>query len=127
MKHKVLILAAVCATLGAYAVPVLAHHGGAAFDQSQKLSFEGTLTKLEFTNPHVLVYFNVTKDGKTEEWSGWLTAPNKLARAGWTKRTLVPGDKITISGTPHKGGDHILQIRQLAGPDGKDLPLSENQ
>jgi hypothetical protein len=127
MKHGLLTLGLAVAALWVPSGSVLAHHGGAAFDQSQRLSFTGTLTKLEFTNPHVLVYFDVTKDGETEQWSGWLTAPNKLARAGWTKRTLEPGDQITISGTPHKGGSHILQIRQLAGPDGKDLPLSENR
>ena len=83
------------------------------------------MTELRFANPHVLIYFDVTKDGATEKWSGWLTAPNKLARGGWTKRTLAPGDQITIAGTPHKGGSHIMQIRMLAGPDGKELPLRE--
>lgn len=126
MKQRLLILGLAVAAIGSLSAPLLAHHGGAAFDQSQTLTFSGTVTELQFANPHVLVYFDVTKDGATEKWSGWLTAPNKLARAGWTKRTLNPGDQITIAGTPHKGGSHILQIRRLAGPDGKALPLSEN-
>jgi len=84
------------------------------------------VTELQFANPHVLVFFDVkTKEGAMEKWSGWLTAPNKLARAGWTKRTLGPGDQITIAGTPHKGGSRILQIRKLVSPDGKELPLFE--
>ena len=53
------------------------------------------------------------------------TAPNKLARAGWTKRTLEPGDHIVVSGTPHKDGSHVIQIRKLVAPDGKDLQLNE--
>jgi hypothetical protein len=126
MKQRLLILTVAVMALGFLSGPVQAHHGGAAFDQSQSLTFSGTVTQLEFANPHVLVYFDVVKDGATEKWSGWLTAPNKLARAGWTKRTLEPGDKIEIVGTPHKGGSHILQVRKLAGPDGKELPLSEN-
>ena len=126
MRQRLLILAAAVVAFAFLSGPVQAHHGGAAFDQSQSLTFSGTVTQLEFANPHVLVYFDVVKDGATEKWSGWLTAPNKLARAGWTKRTLEPGDKIEISGTPHKGGSHILQVRKLAGPDGKELPLSEN-
>jgi hypothetical protein len=105
---------------------VVAHHGGAAFDQDQTVTFKGTVTELTFTNPHVLVYWEVAKDGTTEKWSGWLTAPNKLARAGWTKATLKPGDQIEVTGTPHKGGSHILQIRKLVAPDGKALPLFEN-
>jgi uncharacterized protein DUF6152 len=126
MKQRLFILGLAVAVLGSLSAPLRAHHGGAAFDQAQTLTFTGTVTELQFANPHVLVYFDVTKDGATEKWSGWLTAPNKLARAGWTKRTLEPGDQITISGTPHKGGSHILQIRKLIGPDGKELPLFES-
>lgn len=126
MKQRLFILGLALAALGSMSAPLLAHHGGAAFDQAKTLTFEGTLTELQFTNPHVLVFFDVkNKEGAMEKWSGWLTAPNKLARAGWTKRTLKPGDTIAIAGTPHKGGSHILQIRKLAGPDGKDLPLFE--
>ena len=72
------------------------------------------------------MFFDVKDDkGTAVNWSGWLTAPNKLARAGWTKRTLGPGDKVTITGTPHKGGSKVVQIRKLIGPDGKELPLFE--
>lgn len=115
-------------TLGILALNhnVLAHHGGAAFDQGQTVTFKGTVTEMSFTNPHVLVYWETTKDGAVEKWSGWLTAPNKLARAGWTKMTLKPGDQIEVSGTPHKGGSKILQIRSLIAPGGKELPLFEN-
>ena len=110
----------------ALAATVVAHHGGAAFDQTKSVTFEGTVTEMQFANPHVLVFWDV-KGGEQsgEKWSGWLTAPNKLARAGWTKKTLEPGDHIVVSGTPHKDGQHVLQIRKLVGPDGKELPLFE--
>ena len=126
MKQRLFILGVALAAL-AGAAQVGAHHGGAAFDQAQTLTFKGTVTEMTFSNPHVLVYWEVTKDGATEKWSGWLTAPTKLARAGWTKSTLKPGDTIEVSGIPHKAGNHILQIRRLIAPDGKALPLSENQ
>jgi hypothetical protein len=126
MKRTLLLLG-VLAAAAILARPVLAHHGGAAFDQTQSLTMVGTVTELQFANPHVLVYWDSTDEaGATVRWSGWLTAPNKLARAGWTKRTLSPGDQITVSGTPHKGGSHILQVRKLVAPDGRELPLSEN-
>jgi hypothetical protein len=126
MRGISLFLAAVAAIV--IASPVFAHHGGAAFDQTKNVTFTGTVTEMTFANPHVLVYWDV-KEGESAgvNWSGWLTAPNKLARAGWTKRTLNPGDKITVTGVPHKSGLHVLQIRKLVGPDGKELPLSENQ
>jgi hypothetical protein len=124
MKRMLLLIASAAFAL---ASPVLAHHGGAAFDQTKSVTFEGTVTEMQFANPHVLVYWDV-KGGEAsgEKWSGWLTAPNKLARAGWTKKTLEPGDHITVTGTPHKDGSHVLQIRKLVGPDGKELPLFEN-
>lgn len=125
MRTSRVILGAAMVALGVLSSPLSAHHGGAAFDQAKTVTFTGTVTELRFANPHVLVFFDVTQDGKTEQWSGWLTAPNKLARAGWTKRTLQPGHQITIVGSPHKGGNHILQIRKLVGPDGKELPLFE--
>ena len=125
MKRAVLF--AVLALLAVFATrQVSAHHGGAAFDQTQRVTLQGTMTELQFTNPHVLLFFDVKNaKGETENWSGWITAPNKLARAGWTKRTLNPGDKVTVEGTPHKGGSKVVQIRRLVGPDGMDLPLFE--
>ena len=102
-----------------------AHHGGAAYDQSKTVTFDATVTEMQFANPHVLIFFDVKNGaGQMEKWSGWLTAPNKLARAGWTKRTLQPGDQIKVSGTPHKDGNPVLQIRGLVH-DGKELPLFE--
>ena len=113
----------------ALTAPVMAgHHGGAAYDQTKSVTFEGTVTEMQFANPHVLVYWDVKSgDQAGQKWSGWLTAPTKLARAGWTRKTLNPGDRIVVTGTPHKDGSHVLQIRNLVGPEGNPLPLSENQ
>jgi hypothetical protein len=124
---KRIVMLALAAALGcSLSTAVLAHHGGAAFDQGQTVTFKGTVTEMTFANPHILIYWDVTKDGATEKWSGWLTAPTKLARAGWTKTTLKAGDVIEVSGTPHKAGNRILQIRKLIAPGGKELPLFEN-
>ena len=123
---RIVMLALAAAVAGGLSTTVAAHHGGAAFDQSQTVTFKGTVTEMTFANPHILIYWDVTKDGATEKWSGWLTAPTKLARAGWTKTTLKAGDVIEVSGTPHKAGNKILQINKLIAPDGKELPLFEN-
>ena len=107
--------------------PVLAHHGGAAYDQTGTIEVQATMKELQFANPHVLLFFDVTNEkGETETWSGWLTAPTKLSRAGWTKNTLKAGDKVQISGRPHKAGQKVIQIRRLVAPDGQELPLFEN-
>jgi len=126
MKRTILVLAAAIVAFVAPRGPAFAHHGGAAFDQSKTVTFDATVTEMEFANPHVLVYWTV-KEGPAagQMWSGWLTAPNKLQRAGWTKRTLAAGDHILVSGNPHKDGNHVLQIRKLVAPDGRELPLFE--
>jgi hypothetical protein len=127
MRVKLLVLLAAALILAAPSQPLQAHHGGAAFDQTQSVTLQGTMTELQFANPHVLLFFDIKNDkGEMENWSGWLTAPNKLARAGWTKRTLKAGDKVVVTGTPHKSGQHVVQIRKLIGPDGTELPLFEN-
>jgi hypothetical protein len=105
-------LCVLAVALAAVPAPLAAHHGGAAYDQAGAISVEATMTELQFANPHVLLFFDVKNDkGETEAWSGWLTAPTKLSRAGWTKNTLKPGDKVQISGRPHKGGQKVIQIR----------------
>ena len=126
MTRKLSFLLGIIAVLMIGARPALAHHGGAAFDQTKTQTLQGTVTQLDFVNPHVVVWFDVANpDGSTTKWSGWLTAPNKLQRAGWTKHTLNPGDKVTIVGNQQKNGSPVLQIRTVAGPDGKNLPTFE--
>jgi len=127
-RTKGLALAAVAlAGLLMLALPVLAHHGTAAFDTSQVVTVTGTITEFQYINPHAQVYFTVKNDkGVEEPWQGELTAPNKLSRAGWTKHTLKPGDSVTVSGNPAKSGEHTLWIRKLVGPDGQALQLFED-
>jgi hypothetical protein len=126
MSRTFSILVALMVAMAIVSPPLLAHHGGAAYDQTKTVTLSGTVTELQFNNPHVLVFFDVKSgEGEAVHWSGWLTAPNKLARAGWTKRTLQAGDQITVSGNPQKNGGHVVQIRKLTAPDGKDLPLFE--
>jgi hypothetical protein len=108
-------------------IPLLAHHGAAAFDVTKMVTVKGTVTDFQYVNPHVQVYFDAKNDkGEPEAWQGELTAPNKLSRAGWTKRTLKPGDMITVTGNPAANGAHTLWIRKLIGPDGESLQLFED-
>ncbi len=127
MKRHALLLVFMAVVLVFGARPLLAHHGAAAFETTKTVTVTGVMTKFVFQNPHSQLYFEVKNDkGETEEWNGEITAPNKLARAGWTKGTLKPGDKVTISGNQAKNGAHMLWIRSIVGPTGEQLPLSEN-
>jgi hypothetical protein len=125
MTRKLMLVLGFIAVFALGARPALAHHGGAAFDQTKTETVTGTLARMDFVNPHVVVYVNVKNpDGTTTEWSGWLTAPNKLQRAGWDKHTLNPGDKVTLVGNQQKNGSPVLQIRKVTGPQG-ELPTFE--
>jgi hypothetical protein len=126
-KSSLLIAVPLLITVLLFAIPLLAHHGAAAFDVTKMVTVKGTVTDFQYVNPHVQVYFDAKNDkGEPESWQGELTAPNKLSRAGWTKRTLKPGDMITVTGNPAANGAHTLWIRKLIGPDGESLQLFED-
>jgi hypothetical protein len=128
MKAKVLVIIVMIGLLLVVSGSIFAHHGTAAYDTSKVVTVKATMTDFEFANPHCQLFFDVTNDkGEVEKWQGELTAPNKLARAGWTKNTLKAGDGVTVGGYLSKTGAHSLWIRTLIGPDGNALPLSENQ
>jgi len=103
--------------------PAFAHHGSAAYDMSKTVTVAGTITDFQFVNPHVLISMDV-KDpsGKVEKWEGELTSPNHLARAGWTKSTLKPGDQVTLTGGPAKSGSPTMWIRKIT-KDGQEVSL----
>jgi hypothetical protein len=97
---------ALVATLvcGAGAV-MSAHHSFAPFDLTTEKSIQGTVKKVEWTNPHVWVWVDVpTAGGGTETWGFEGMSPNYLARRGWERNTLQTGMKVTVSFRPLKDG-----------------------
>ena len=117
--QRIVIMAAVLAAPTA----ALAHHSYAMFDQTRKLTVQGTVKALEWTNPHVWVWVDVTNsNGSTETYGFETNAPSELTRFfGWTKRGLVPGDKVTVDYSPLKSGKNGGALRTLALSDGRLL------
>jgi hypothetical protein len=112
-------------TLGLAVSAAFAHHGRASYT-ADIISLDATVTEFRFVNPHVQIYFDITnEDGETEHWQGELTAPNKLARGGWTKNTLQPGDLIRITGRAGRNEGHSVAINEIIMPDGQAIPLWE--
>ena len=123
MRAKLIVTAV--AALAVFSSPLFAHHGAAAYEKTP-VTLKGTVTDFRFVNPHCQVYFDVQNDkGELEHWRSELTAPNKLVRAGWTKRSLKPGDQITVTGPMGKNGGHAIWIQKLIGPDGQPMRLAE--
>ncbi len=122
MRTKFLFLLTTAFLLSASA---LAHHGRAVYS-TDVIMLEATVTEFRFVNPHVQVYFDITTEsGEIEHWQGELTAPNKLARGGWTKSTLQPGDQIRITGRAARNDGHSVAINEIIMPDGEAIPLWE--
>ena len=104
-------------------IPLLAHHGASEYDMTKIVTLNGTVTELQFVNPHTLLAFTVKDEaGKVIEWQGELPSPNLLTRRGWSRSTLKPGDQVTIIGAPAKNGEKGMQVKKLVFPDGHELP-----
>ena len=86
-------------------MPVSAHHGNSAYDETARVSIKGVVTEFVWTNPHSQIYLDVKdKSGKTVNWGVETNSPAILTRAGWTSRSVKPGDEITIIMCPAKNG-----------------------
>ena len=120
MKTK---LALMVAGFMAVVVPGFAHHSFAAeYDNNKPLTLTGTVTKIEWTNPHARFYMDVADDtGKVSNWEFELGSPNGLMRRGWTRNSLKAGDKITVSGYHAKDGSNLGNARSVSLADGRKI------
>ena len=107
----------------ATALPVLAHHSFAAeFDLTKPVTLNGSVTKLEWANPHIWVYLEVKDDqGSVQLWQCEGGAPNTLFRNGWTKNALKPGDQVLIDGYLARDGSKTCNATAVKLPDGRSV------
>ena len=105
------------------ALPVLAHHSGAAvFDSTKKIDFTGVVTRMEWTNPHAHFFMDVKgPDGKTVNWNLELASPNILSRNGWTRNSVKAGDTVTVTGSRARDGSNFGIASTIVFPDGRKL------
>jgi hypothetical protein len=117
------VVAGAALLTAALAVPVIAHHSFAAeFDAKRPVKLRGTVTKMEWINPHSWVHIDVkTPDGKIEKWMVEGGAPNALLRRGWNRKSLLPGTEILVEGFQAKDGAMRANGRDITFPDGKKL------
>ena len=118
-------LAAPCLVVGLLAVclPLSAHHGAAAYDESKEVVLKNaTVTNYTWANPHTIIECDVKDDkGKVTHWVGELGSPSAIGNEGWTKVTLEKGDVITVYIHQSKTGNTVGRISHIALADGTEL------
>jgi len=110
------------------AIPVLAHHSFASeFDSNKSITLKGVVTKVEWLNPHAWFYIDVKDDsGGVQHWQCESGPPNILARNGWRKDSLKPGDEVTVYGFRAKDGTTTANAREVLLPSGKKVFSGSN-
>ena len=122
MRTHLWIITAAAALL-ALAVPAVAHHSFAAeFDAERPVTVKGTVTKMDWVNPHSWIYVDVKQDsGSVVNWRFEMGPPNALLRMGWRKDSVPAGTAVEIQGFRAKSGEPVANAKQVRLPDGREL------
>jgi hypothetical protein len=115
MSTRLTVAVAGLAALLLTAAPAVAHHSFAAeYDAAKPIKLTGTVTKIEWTNPHCYFYVDVKNEsGKVETWALELGNPNALLRNGWTPKSVKIGDEVSVEGTRAKDGSLLGNARSM--------------
>ena len=107
----------------AAAIPAHAHHSFAAeFDGSRSVRLTGTITRIEWSNPHSYFFIDVKDDkGAVVNWGCEGAGPGALTRRGWKKGDVKLGDTLIVDGYPAKDGSHLIDARRVTLPDGRSV------
>lgn len=105
------------------ALPAVAHHSFAAeFDATKSISVSGTVTKMDWVNPHSHLMFDVkAEDGTIQHWAAECLPPNGLYRQGWRKDSVKAGDEVTVTGFKAKDGTFYMWASTVKTADGRRL------
>ena len=122
MHHKLLIIFSLGLAVSIASPPLVAHHGGAAYDADKRVTIKGIVTDWLWSNPHCLLQLDATDEsGQMVHWITETENPSSMIRSGWTKDAIKVGDVITVFLVPPKAGGHVGRIVEIMLPDGRKL------
>ena len=119
LRNQIASLALVAAAL---AVPALAHHSFAMFDNTRSITLHGKVALYQWTNPHAYLEIDADQpDGGTRHFTLEMTSINMMSRGGWTSRTVKRGDEVTAIVAPLRDGRPGGLLLELTLPDGRKM------
>jgi hypothetical protein len=119
-RIRLLAAVAALAASGAISAPAFAHHSTAMFDMEHTVSLQGTVKDFQWTQPHTWIDFEVPNAaGGADTYGVEGMSPSYLGRNGWSKHTLAPGDKVTLTIHPLRDGRKGGFDASVAWPNGK--------
>jgi hypothetical protein len=118
---KAAAAAALCLGSVSLTRPVAAHHSFALFDHANRVTVSGTVTKFDWTNPHVFIELDVPDGNGTKHYSVECASPNVLTRVGWKYNDIKKGDKVTLLVNPLRNGQPGGMLEQATLADGRTL------
>jgi Family of unknown function (DUF6152) len=123
VTNNLFIVMAMAAGLLVTSGPVFAHHGVAnLYDMSKVTILKGTITKFVWSNPHNQIFFDVTDEkGTVVPWVVATEPPQVMLERGWTRKSLKPGDQVTVYVFPAKNGAPVGNVQKIVLPDGKEM------
>lgn len=129
MKIRALIVSFALLLVAFVAPPAQAHHSAVSWDLTRRISVTGTVQSFEWRNPHGHLEVKVVADGKETVWNVETSALNLLVRRGWKVDAVKVGDKVTITGHPHKSDPTEIYMREMQLPDGTSFgdPTGKDQ
>lgn len=122
MGTRIRGLAALAALCLATTTASVAHHSQSEFDGRSNVEVSGTVTELVWKSPHAWIYLDVVgADGEVVNWGFELPSPTTLMRRGWTRKSLEPGDMITVTGAPARNHPGIALARTVIDAEGNGV------